>query len=110
MKALALDNDWEAEYTLTRKNASTGVFEPATGLTGLIVRISTTDGGATIHSDLNIPILERGSTGTYFGVLDGDKLRTHLASLLGAVVYEVMGDGTNVLRSSPRKVIWPPRP
>jgi hypothetical protein len=110
LKALALDNDWEAEYTLTRKNATTGVFEPATGLSGLVVRISLTDGGVAIHTDLSIPIAERGATGIYFGVLDGDKLRTHLASLLGTIVYEVMGDGTNVLRSSPRKVIWPPRP
>jgi len=110
MKAYALDNDWEVEYTFTRKNAATGVFEAATGLTGMNARVSLTDGGAAVHADLNKPLAERGTTGIYFCVFDGDKLRTHLASKIGEVVYEVIGDGTNVLRSSPRRVIWPPRP
>jgi hypothetical protein len=104
MKAIALDNDWEAEHRATRKNAATGTIEPATGLTGMSAWLSATDGGAAIHATMTVNLTERGTTGIYFGVLQGDDLRTRLASLVGQVVFEVFGDGTNVLTSVPRLV------
>jgi hypothetical protein len=110
MKSVALDNDWELEYAATRKNASTGALEPATGLAGLTGRLSATDGGATIHATLSVSLSERGTTGIYFGVLQGDDLRVQLAALVNTIVYEVFGDGVNVLTSIPRLVAAVRRP
>ena len=106
-KRLYLDNDFEPEYAVTRKNADTGIEEAATGLTGLTVCVSATPGGTTIHTDLEKDMGERASTaGTYYAVIDGDKLRAHLlatgatpVSYVGNKVYVVFGDGTNVLVS-----------
>jgi hypothetical protein len=111
VKTISLDNDWEVEYVATRKNATTGVIEPATGLTGLIGKLSATDGGATIHATLSVSLTERGTTGIYFGVLQGDDLRAQLnPTYVGQVVFEVFGDGTNILTSIPRLVAVVRRP
>lgn len=110
MKSIGLDNDWEVEYRATRKNSATGTLEPATGLAGLVGRLSLTDAGAAIHSTMSVALTERGSTGIYFGVLQGDDLRTQLAPSIGSVIYEVFGDGTNVLTSIPRLVAAVRRP
>ena len=105
-RRLYLDNDFEPEYAITRKNTSTGDDEVAAGLTGLTVRISATDGGATIHADLSKTLSERASTdGTYYAVIDGDDLRAQLASYAGSTVYVVAGDGTNVLVSDAYVVV-----
>lgn len=105
MKALYLDNDWEAEYSLTRRNADSGATEVATGLTGLSCRISLTPDGPAVHADLNLSMAERsGALGTYVVVFDGDKLRTRLAVYVGRTVYEVFGDGANVLTAVARRV------
>lgn len=110
MKAVALDNDWEAEWRATRKNASTGTIEPATGLAGLVARFSATDGGSAIHSSLSVNLTERGATGIYYGVLQGDDLRANLATYVEKQIFEVFGDGTNVLTSIPRRVTAVRRP
>jgi len=110
MKSIALDNDWEPEYRASRKNAGTGTIEPATGLTGLSARLSATDGGAAIHATMSVNLTERGTTGLYFGVIEGDNLRAQLVALVGQVIYEVYGDGTNVFTSIPRLVAAVRRP
>ena len=105
MKEIFLDNDWEYIWPGTRRNASTGVAEPAAGLAGLQAWLSATDGGVTINAALTKSMAERASVpGEYFAIVDGDALRTHLATLNGRKVYEVFGDGTNVLYSVPRMV------
>lgn len=109
-KTIALDNDWELEYRATRKNSATGTLEPATGLVGLTGRLSATDAGAAIHATMSVALSERGSTGIYFGVLQGDDLRTQLLSLVNTTIYEVFGDGTNILTSIPRLVSAVRRP
>lgn len=106
MKRLYLDNDHEFEYAISQKNASTGDREAADGLSGLIAWVSLTDGGDAIHADLSVSATERASkAGTYYGVFDGDTLRTHLLAYVGRIVYVVFGDGTNVLVSDRHKVI-----
>lgn len=101
MNDLYLDNDFEAEFTVTRKNAATGATEAATGLTSLTVKISASDGGAAIGA-LTGSATERGTLGIYYYVFDGDALRTALAaSYVGRRVWVVFGDGTNVLTSNP---------
>jgi hypothetical protein len=111
MKSINLDNDWEAEYKASRKNSATGTLEPATGLVGLTARLSATDAGPAIHASLSVSLSERGSTGIYFGVLQGDDLRAQLApTYVNTTVFEVFGDGTNILTSVPRFVSAVRRP
>lgn len=111
MKLLSLDNDYEFEYALTRKNAASGNFEPASGLAGLSCRISLTDGGAAVNGALNVAAAERSSDpGVYYGVFQGDDLRTYLGGQIGLAVYEVFGDGTNIFTSIARRVTAPRRP
>ena len=106
MKILPLDNDWEPEWPITRKNAASGDDEPASGLAGLTARLSATDGGTTIHASLSVSLAERsGAPGVYYGTIQGDDLRAQLVTYIGKVVYEVVGDGTNVFISVPRKVV-----
>lgn len=106
MKPIFLDNDYEICWPMTRKNTATGLDEPASGLTGVIGKLSATDGGAAIHATLSITLAERASTpGEYFGILQGDDLRTQLASLTGQVVYECIGDGVNEFICVARKVL-----
>lgn len=111
MKKLYLDNDHEMVFSGVRRNTSTGEEEAADGLLNLTGRLSATDGGAAIHADLDKAMPERASTaGQYFAVIDGDSLRTHLAASIGSVVWEVFGDGVNVLYSVPRRVVERRRP
>ena len=80
-------------------------------MAGLKFRLSLTDGGAAIHANLDIAATEYPSTlGTYYAVFQGDELRTRLAAYVGTKVWEVFGDGTNVLTSTPRLVTDPRRP
>lgn len=80
--------DYEAECKVTRKNATTGVTEAATGLTGMTARISATTTGAAIGS-LTVSLTERGTTGIYAGILDTAALVSALAALLNTTVYVV---------------------
>ena len=101
-KYVYLDNDFEAEFAIERKNSSTGELEAAASLSNLTARFSATDGGPTIHATLSVNLAERGTTKLYFGVIDGDALRTQLAAAyVGKTVWLVAGDGTNVLVSEP---------
>lgn len=100
MRRLYLDNDHEFEYAITQKNTATGADEAATGLSSLTAKVSLTDGGGAVHADLTVSATERsGTAGTYYGVFDGEKLRTHLLAYVDAKVYVVFGDGTQVLVS-----------
>ena len=105
MKNVSLDNDWRYKYRVTTDDATTGATIAATGLTGLQAWFSLTRGGATINSALTKTMAElSGTPGTYTAVVDGDVLRTYLLASAGDVVFEVFGDGTNVLTSIPRRV------
>ena len=109
MSTIYLDNDYEPEYELTRRDESSGDEEAAAGLTGLLVWLSATDGGAAIHASLSKSLTERaGESGTYYAVIEGDDLATHLADYRR--VYEVFGDGTNVQTSIVRDVRATRRP
>ena len=114
---LFLDNDFEAEYEIKQKNATTGREEVVPGLVTLKGWISSNrdvlldgDGNVdmtndAIHADLIIDVTERTSkAGTYFFIEQGDKLRDHLTSLAGRPVHVRMGDGVNILVSTQRTV------
>ena len=103
---IPLDNDWEFEFPVTRKNTASGKKEAAASLSGLKGWIAASKGGAAINATLEKTLAERSSTaGTYFAIVDGTDIRTHLASYVGRAVYEVFGDGTNVLTHKRRIVV-----
>lgn len=103
---ISLDNDWEYTYAMTRRDTASGEWEPAADLPTQSAWISATPNGATIHADLSKELSERADTpGSYFAILDGDVIREHLATYVGDKVYEVMGDGENILGNHPLKVV-----
>jgi hypothetical protein len=107
-----LDNDYRLEVAITRTNTSTGLREPATGLT-LTARLALTDGGPAINGALTATLTEAsGKPGTYFGRLDGDVLRAQdtAGALPSRAVWIVTGDGTNVLVSEQTTVQRTRRP
>ncbi len=103
--SIFLDNDWEYEVNITRKNTASGAVEAAATLANITGRISLTPTGDTIHAALTKTLAERSDTpGEYFAIVEGDDLRSHLAAYVGQSVYEIIGDGTNVLISQKRTV------
>jgi len=100
-------NDDEPETALTRKNATTGATEPATGLTGLSYRLSATKGGAAIHANLSKNASERPNTGKYFAVFEGDDIAAQLnnAAYWNVDVFQVFGDGVNINYNVVRRVL-----
>ena len=89
-------NDAEFEYELDQKNATTGLPEAATGLTGLSCYYSATKTGATIDASLSVAASERGTTGRYFGVHQGSDLTAHLTTFIGRRVFRVLAKGTDI--------------
>jgi len=89
-------NDQEFEYELDQKNASTGLAEAATGLSGLTCHYAATKTGATIDASLSVSASERGSTGRYYGVHQGSDLTTYLAAYVGKRVFRVLAKGTDI--------------
>jgi hypothetical protein len=103
---IALDNDFEPEYDVTRKASATGLAEAATGLTGLTAHIAATDEGATIDASLSVSASERSATaGRYYAVIPGADLRTHLAGYIGRKVWVIFGDDATLDVSDPHLVI-----
>ena len=99
-------NDDEPEKTVTRKNATTGAKEAATGLVGLTFRLAATPNGSAIHASLSKSALERGTLGIYYAVFEGADLDAQLDSdtYKGKDVYEIFGDGANVNIVTVRRV------
>jgi hypothetical protein len=102
-----IGNDDEPEHAITRKNATTGLTEAATGLTGLTFHLAATVGGAAIHANLSKTATERGTTGIYYAVFEGTDLDTQLdnATYKGRDVYQCFTDGANVNFWVARKVV-----
>lgn len=104
-KYLYLDNDWEPEFTATQKDATTGVIEPATGLSSQLALISATRGGSAIDATLSVSLTERGTTGIYYAAtpIQGTDLRSVLsnATYLNKIVWVRFGDGSNI-------TVWEP--
>ena len=98
-------NDDQPEITLTRKVAATGATEAATGLTGLVVKLSATRNGAAINAALSKSATERGTLGVYYATFEGVDLTAQLASYVGKDVYQTFGDGANVNFTVARRVI-----
>lgn len=89
-------NDFECVNNLTRRAVTTGLLEPAIGLT-LSAFLSATPTGATIDGSLSKAATERSSTpGEYFAIMEGTDLVAQLASYDGKDVYEIFGNQADV--------------
>lgn len=93
-----IDQDWEFEYDLTRKNTDTGELEAADGAS-MTAHFALTSGGAAIGST-STALTERASkAGRYFGILADSTLTTDLAAYVGQTVYEVYLVGSDEVES-----------
>jgi len=87
MADLNISSDFEADFALTRRNATTRLEEPATGLSGVTARIAATPTGTALGS-LTAALTEAGSTGRYVGVFDAAALTSALSTAyVGLTVY-----------------------
>jgi hypothetical protein len=100
--------DFEAVVYITRQNEATRAEEPASGLTGVTLRISATKGGAEIHSSLTGTATEAASAPGYYVVtMDQPDLAAHLLpSYTNKVVHlVVVKDGDIDTKSFPYIVV-----
>lgn len=88
IRGLNIYADFEYDFKLTRKNATTRAVEPATGLSGVTGRFALTRTGTAL-SGTSTALTEAGTTGRYVGVLDAAALAAALAAELGKVVYAI---------------------
>jgi hypothetical protein len=96
------DNDYEPEFDIQQRKTETGDLELATGLTNVSLWLAASAEGDEIHADLKVPATERTEKpGTYFGIINGDKITTRLfgnPSFDGLAVYVVCADVGQNLR------------
>lgn len=86
---LPIASDFEVDWLITRRNATTRQKEPATGLASVTARISLTSSGAAVGG-LTVALTEAGTLGRYVGVLDAAALTSALAAYLGQTVYLIV--------------------
>lgn len=104
---LWLTEDQEAEFEFSRKNATTGALEAATGLTGMTVHIAASAGGSAIGA-LTFNLSERGTTGIYYAVMDTATLVAGLSTSSypdGTAVYLVVSKSGDIASRSFRKIV-----
>jgi hypothetical protein len=63
---LNINEDFEFDFLLTRRNATTRATEPATGLSGVTGRFADTPNGAALGGT-STALTEAGSLGRYIG-------------------------------------------
>jgi hypothetical protein len=106
MRAVAPENDHTYEYDVLTEDADTRVLEPAAGLTGVQAWFSATRSGVAINAALLKTLTEAvGKSGTYFAVLDGSDITTHLTAYVGRTIWEIISDGGNTKRTTPFRVL-----
>lgn len=107
MADLPLDNDFEPEFVVEKKNTGTGIREPASALTGLQARLSATRTGGAIHAELQLPCTERsGVPGQYAVTFAGATLRIRLApTYVNKSVWLVFGNSSGILTTTRLRVV-----
>lgn len=88
MADLAIDQDFEIDVLIERKNATTRAWEPATGLASVSARIAGSPSGSAL-GDCTVALAEAGTTGRYVGVLDTATMVSALATYENREVYLV---------------------
>lgn len=87
-KYLNIYADFEFDFRLTRRNATTRAVEPATGLTAVLGRFALTPTGAAI-TGTSTALTEGGVLGRYWGVVDTATMVTNMLTLVGQRVYAI---------------------
>jgi hypothetical protein len=94
-------NDKVEQFALTTPNALTGEDEAATGLTGLTIHYTLTQGGSAIHADVTKTLAEYADTlGTYHATMPGVSITTYLANKGGTRVFAVLKDSSGTVKRS----------
>lgn len=88
MPDLNIDADFEVDLYITRKNATTRIIEPATGLSSVTARFALSPAGAAIGS-CSVSLTEAATTARYVGVIDTATLISGLAAYENQTVYLV---------------------
>ncbi len=88
MKELNINEDFEFDFLITRRNPTTRVKEPATGLSGVTGRLALTKTGAALGGT-STSLTEAGTTGRYVGPVDTATLVAALTAYVGQVVYAI---------------------
>ncbi len=99
----------EPECSLVWRNASTGAYEPATGVTTLTCTYAATEEGSAIHSSLSQTMTERlRSPGVYYAEILGTDKAAHLN--VGDTVYRRYHDGPTNIDTAHRMIVVQVRP
>jgi len=85
---LNIKSDFEFDFLITRRNATTREKEAATGLAGVTGRFSLSKNGLAIGS-CTVALSEAGSLGRYTGILDTATMVTDLTAYLGQTIYAI---------------------
>lgn len=88
-KPLNIRTDFEFDFYLTRKNATTRATEAATGLTGVTGRLALLPSGSAVGG-CTASLTEAGTTGRYVGIIDTAQLVTDLTNQVGRLVYAIV--------------------
>lgn len=107
LKDVFLGNDYEVEFTCTRRSSSDGAWVASTGL-GITALFAAASGSTTpIDATLSVALAERDIGGVYYGTIAGSAIAAKLAtyaSSSGTVHLVGATTGGQLLVSSPRRV------
>lgn len=102
VREVPLGTDWDVFYRFTRRNANTGLLEPAAGAGPFTGYFSLTRGGTAIDGTVSVSVTELSSAaGDYLGLIEGGSITTHLGPLENQLIYEVITKAGDVMRSTP---------
>lgn len=101
-KLIVLDNDFEVEIRLTKKDMANRMIVPVTGLTGITYYISTRDNGTAIDPSLSIVLAERSAApGIYYGTIPGTAVTAILTPYLDKAVFGICKYGSQLTTATP---------
>ena len=89
IRTLNINTDFEFDFYLSRKNASTRLPEAATGLTGIVGRFASGPTGVALGGT-STALSEAASTAHYVGVVDTATLVAALMTYVGRIVYAIV--------------------
>jgi hypothetical protein len=73
------DQPYEYEVDLTKHRGTDGVDIPAAGLLDVMMTVAAVSGGAPIHADLTVAMVERSAVpGRYYGTIPTGAINTRL--------------------------------
>jgi hypothetical protein len=102
---IAGNDDLIVRVRIMKPDPATSANIPNTGLT-VILRLSATKGGATLHANVSVTMTEAGVTGYYTGTIPGGFIQTHVAGAAITDGWIVVAAATSILRSA-RFVVVP---